>query len=96
MFKNATDKTAENLDLEINRLLLDMYAMERKKDAEYPAMVDQLVKLYSLRNANAPKKMSADVKATIVANLAGLFLIIGHERTGVITTKALGFIQKLR
>lgn len=96
MFKPKTDKTAENLDMEINRLLLEMYTMNRMKDAEYPAMVDQLVKLYELRNANAPKRMSADVKATIAANLAGIFLIIAHERTGVITTKALGFIQKLR
>lgn len=96
MFKKTPDPTAEKLDMEINALLLDMYTMDKKKDAEYPAMVDQLVKLYELRNANAPKRMSADVKATIAANLAGIFLIIAHERTGVITTKALGFIQKLR
>jgi hypothetical protein len=28
-------------------------------------------------------------------NLLGIGMIIGHERTGVVTSKALGFIKKL-
>lgn len=96
MFSKKTDYVAENLDKEINSLLLDMYPKSGKIDPEYPAMVDLLVKLMEVRNANAPKPMSADVKATILANLAGIVLIIGHEKAHVITTKALGFIMKLR
>lgn len=96
MFKKKSDPTAEKLDLEINRLLLDMYPMNRKTDAEYPEMVSQLVKLYELREINSSKPMSSDVKATIAANLAGIVLIITHERAHVIATKALGLLQKLR
>lgn len=63
---------------------------------EYAHMVDQFVKLYPLKDATAPKKMSADVKATILANLAGIVILVTHERAHVVTSKALGFIQKLR
>ena len=93
MFSKKSDPVAENLDTVIDAHILKMSELTTTH-SEYPAMVDQLVKLYSLRPQ--AKAMSSDVKATIAANLAGILLIIGHERTGVITTKALGFIQKLR
>lgn len=63
---------------------------------EYAAMADQLVKLMELKANLGPKRISADVKATIAANLAGILIIVGHERVHVLTSKALGFIMKLR
>lgn len=95
MFSKKTDIPAENLDKVIITHLAAMSDMG-PTHTEYPAMVQNLDTLYSLRNASAPKPMSADVKATIAANLAGIVLILTHERVGVITTKALGFVQKLR
>jgi hypothetical protein len=32
----------------------------------------------------------------IAANLAGIALIVGHERMNVVTSKAIGFVLKLR
>lgn len=63
---------------------------------EYSAMTDQLVKLLQLRSDIGPKRISPDVKATILANLAGILVIVGHERAHIVTSKALGFIMKLR
>lgn len=93
---SKTDHTAENLDAVINKHLAVMSELDPKTATEYPEMVKTLDTLYSLRNASKPKPMSADVKATIAANLAGIVLILGHERVGVITSKALGFVAKLR
>lgn len=96
MFSKKTDTPAELLDAQINAHLASMSTLDPKMSPEYAEMVKHLDTLYSLRNATAPKPMSADVKATIAANLAGIILILGHERVGVITSKALGFVQKLR
>lgn len=95
MFPSNSENPAKNLDTVINTHLAAMQAM-KPADPEYPEMVKQLDTLYSLRNASAPKPISAGEKATIAANLLGILLVIKHEQVGVITTKALGFISKLR
>lgn len=41
-------------------------------------------------------RVSADVLATIAANLVGIIVIVKHEQANVIASKALGFVQKLR
>ena len=96
MFNKKTDVVVEHLDREINALLLEMYPMNKKTDPEYPAMVEQLTKLWALKENSTPQRVSADVKATIAANLVGILLIVRHENVNVITSKALGFVQKLR
>ena len=40
--------------------------------------------------------MKAETLALIAANLIGIGLILGHERLGVVTSKAIGFVSKLR
>lgn len=63
---------------------------------EYAKIADQVVKLYKLKEIDAPKRVSPDTWALIGANLAGIILILGHERINVITSKALSFVSKLR
>lgn len=63
---------------------------------EYAQMADQLVKLYPLIPETEPKRVSPDTWALIGANLAGILIIISYERVNVITTKAIGFLTKLR
>jgi hypothetical protein len=93
MFKK-TAMQPNALDAEINLLHLDMYT-EDKTSEKYAVLLDRLIKLYALKET--PKSgISADVKATIAANIAGILIIVGHERAHVVTSKALGFIQKLR
>lgn len=92
-----TKKPGEPTELDpvIGRLL-ELMANEDPNTEEYSKMTDQLIKLYKLKAETAPKRVSADTWALIVANLAGIILIIGHERANVITTKALAFVQRLR
>lgn len=64
---------------------------------EYAKIADQIVKLTKLQSEITSKsRVSADTMALIAANLAGIVLIIGHERLHVITTKAIGFVSKLK
>lgn len=94
MFPKKTDTTAENLDLQINAHLAAMATLDPLKSQEYGDMVKHLNTLYSLRETAKP--MSTGEKATIVAHLAGIALVLNHERLGVITSKAFGLIMKLR
>jgi hypothetical protein len=41
-------------------------------------------------------RLSKAQLATILANLAGIAVIMTHERTHIIVTKALGFVSKLK
>jgi hypothetical protein len=95
MFKPKTPAEPTSLDLAIDKLFTHMSAEYGDTDS-YSKLADQLVKLQTLKDASRPDRLSADAKATIAANLAGILLILNHERAGIVTSKALSFIQKLR
>lgn len=95
MFPSKTDTPADNLDKVINTHLAHLQDLT-PSHAEYPDAVKQLAALYSLRNESVSKPLSADAKLTAAVNLAGIIMILKHEQVGVITSKALGFIAKLR
>lgn len=87
--KNPIDA---KLDEEINTLLAKMAETEDKTSDDYVAMLDQMAKLYKLREENS---ISMDTWATIAANLAGIVIILNHERAHVIASKSFGFVKKL-
>jgi len=72
---------------ETNTRQAEMDANRRLKEIEADAKERALTE---------PKRISPDTLATIGANLLGIMIIIGHERAHVVTSKALGFIMKLR
>jgi hypothetical protein len=65
---------------------------------EYSNAVDQLSKMIKLQEEiqTPSDKISLDVLITAGANLLGILLILNHERMHVVTSKALGFVTKLR
>ena len=63
---------------------------------EYPKMVEQLSKLYKLKESDSPKRVDPNTALTVGGNLAGILLILQYERAHVITSKALSFVLKLR
>lgn len=90
-------KTTEPTDLD--RAIADVHRSMRTVSAdseEYAKMVVQLAALTKLKEQEAPKRVSADTKAIVIANLAGILMILTYEHTRVVTTKAIGFIAKLR
>jgi hypothetical protein len=95
MFKLKTTPKTTALEIAVDRLLESMKTVSVDTE-EYANMVDHLVKLHNLKEAEKPEGMSTDTKATMIANLAGILLILNHERAGIVTSKAVSFIMKLR
>lgn len=95
MFINKSNRPKSKLDLEIERLLRYM-ADEYPGSEDYATISAQLQKLYDLKAIDAKKSVSPDTMAMITANLAGILMIVGHERANVLTSKAIGFVTKLR
>lgn len=65
-------------------------------DEEYELILNRIAKLHKMKEDEKPSQVSKDTLAMIGANLAGILLIIVHERVHVITSKALGFVAKPR
>jgi hypothetical protein len=95
MFTQKTSVEPTELEIAIERLLIDMKMIDTDSD-EYSKMVDQVVKLHTLKETEKSESMSLDTKATLIANLVGILLILNHERAGIVTSKALSFVTKLR
>lgn len=95
MFTSKPPVVNSKLDEAIDDVLTQMTTISSDTD-EYAAMVDQLSKLYSLKENEIPKRISPDTLATIAANLLGIIVIVGHERAHVLTSKAINFVMKLR
>lgn len=63
---------------------------------EYAKRVDQLSKLYSLKEIDSKKRVSPDTLAIVIGNILGITIIVGYERMNIVTSKALNFVLKLR
>lgn len=94
MFKKSQNEPT-GLDLAIDRLhqQLTHYTGNSK---EYADTVDQLAKLYKIRNDHGPDRISKDTLAIIAGNLSGILVILAYERAHVVASKALGFVMKTR
>jgi len=62
---------------------------------EYLQNVEGLERLYQLKE-KSNSRISPDTLATIAANLAGILLILNHERLHPIATKSLSLLHKLK
>lgn len=61
----------------------------------YNSILDQLSKLDKLDD-HSPKPISNDTKFQAAANIAGILLVINHERANVIASKAMSMLPRLR
>lgn len=62
----------------------------------FAEQVDQLTKLYKLKENHTPKRVSPDTLALVLGNLIGIVIILGYERAHVVTSKALTFVLRSR
>lgn len=93
MSEEKTNNETVNIDEVINRLLATMQNHEPYSE-EYNKMADQLEKLAKFKATTAPDKVSKDSLLAVIGNLTGILLILGHEYTGPLTSKALSFVLK--
>jgi len=91
MFKKEPTK----LDDAMNDVYSEMKGFTADTD-EYGIMVDQLIKLHSMRAMDKTRRIHPDTLATISANLVGIALVLHYERLHVVTSKALNLVLKLR
>lgn len=78
------------LDAAITSVFKEMTTLT-SDDPEYAKMVEQLPKLYALKNE---KQVDPNTVLTVVGNLAIAILVVKFERTDVITTKLFSFLAK--
>lgn len=91
------DKRTE-IEKEIDECVKALRGMDVSTD-DYNDQIEVLEKLTSLSDKmkkTNKDKVSKDTITIVAGNLAGIALIIWHEKANVITTKALGFVLKGR
>jgi hypothetical protein len=89
-------RSRELLDEEIERTLASLRILKNDTE-EYATYLSTLERLMELKKGTTkPSSVSPDVRATIAANLMGIFMIIKHEQFNVIGSKALGFVMRVR
>lgn len=91
MFKKALPSPPTLLETAIEDLLRHL----DPNDDDYLKQVQAVETLYKLKTIDRPERVSADTKALILGNLAGILVIVGHERAHVVTSKAFGLLRKL-
>lgn len=85
-----------NLDKAIDTVA-DMIDDPSLDPSDMDAMITRLERLSKVRKATQPDStLSADAKLGAFTSLATVAMIVGHERTHVITSKAIGLLQKFK
>jgi hypothetical protein len=92
MFRSKSDDSS-GLEKTLDLLFEEMSSIACDSD-EFAKMADQASKLYPLKEVDSKKRVSPDVLATVLANLAGIVVIVGHERMHVVTSKALTLLRQ--
>lgn len=95
MFAKKSQNNPSPLEALRDDMLLEVKGYALDSD-EYIKIIDQIVKVQTLIDANRRQSVSPDTIAMIVGNLAGIGLILSYERVNVIASKAVGFVLKLR
>jgi hypothetical protein len=95
--KNKTEKNRPGLEKAIDDALLELAACKPDTE-EYNLVLDKIERLYKLRapEQEPAKPVSIDTLVAVAGNLAGIVLIINHEKLHVISTKAVQFVGKFR
>lgn len=63
---------------------------------DYESMANQLAALMELRQKErSSNRVSMDTWVTVGTHLAGILMVMNHERAHVIASKAFGFIKKI-
>jgi len=95
MFLKKTAPEPTPLDEAIADVFSALKGLDEESE-DYSAAVDQLVKLMKLKKEVQPTwQVSPDVLVTVIANIAGILLVLQHERLHVIASKAFGLVRKL-
>lgn len=98
MFNKNKNETPEPTKLEkALNAAYDALLAQDLSGPEYLATLEKLERLHKLAPPTAEvKPVSMDAVIAVAGNLAGIVMILSHERVAVIGTKALGMVIKPR
>lgn len=88
-------KESSYLDAEIDRAYRDL-GDQKIGSEEYQKSLDVVSKLHKLKLEERATGVSTDTMLTVGANILGILLIIRHEHVNVITSRAMGVLQRLK
>ena len=91
MFKKPEDPIQMALEAEILNVLTLSSAMDEFND-DREKMIASACKMIELRNKG---RISKDALVAAVTHVAGLVLVLQHERVHVIASKAFGLVRKV-
>lgn len=79
----------------LNDLLIQMEDSTEDFDSErFELLLKTTERVHKMKTQKDSNRVSGDMWVSAAGNLAGIIAIIHHERLGVITSKALGFVMK--
>lgn len=82
------------LDDPIDRILTEMEIFG-PNTPEYEALLGELERLSALQSTETwTRRIDPTQVAAVIANLAGIGLIVNYEKLNVVTTKAIGMIMR--
>lgn len=87
-------ETSKDLIEDEKIAVLEEMASEHSDTDRYTRMVENLNTLCSLEKN--PNRIDVNTVLTVAGSLAGIVLILRYEKLDIITSKALGFIPKLK
>lgn len=93
MFRKPKSNTS--LENAIDTALIEITGRD-PSTTEFITSVDQIAKLHKMKVSEKPSALSRDTILLCVTNVAAIILIIRHEEFNNITSKALGFVPKLK
>lgn len=84
----------------LEAVITDVYTLMQREEPssdEYELLLTKAERLEKLRNDNprSSKQISPDTLVTVGGHLVMVLVMVAYEERHVITSKALGFIQKL-
>jgi hypothetical protein len=89
--------TVEKTGLETTIATLISKMADHEGDSEeYTKMVDNLDTLYKLKAEDKPDRVDRNTIAIVAGNLLGIIIIVGFEKSHVMTSKALSNLLKPR
>ena len=92
---NEPEMDKQTLDTTIDYVIDQMHE-HHAYSPEFTTMVENLTQLHKMKMNEKASRPSADAVISVVGNLAGIVAILGFEQTHVITSKALGFVSKIK
>ena len=82
-----------DLDKEIERLVNQLSCMSPVEE-NYAKVADNIKVLCEAREKKNDRTISTEMLIGILANVAGLLLVLNYEKTGAITSKAFTMLWK--